>query len=74
MSENPTPDESCVPYNRRKTYLARALILECQNTNTKAIDFYIKNEFELIGFDLEAYTKDQGNSIEIRLEMGKNLL
>ena len=52
----------------------RALVLECQNTNSNAIDFYLKYGFELIGFDLKAYTEEQGNRIEIRLEMGKDLL
>lgn len=51
----------------------RSLVIECQNTNTKAIDFYLTNGFELIGFDLEAYTEEQGNGIEVRFEMGKNL-
>ncbi len=52
---------------------SRALVLECQNTNHKAINFYLKNGFNLIGFDLEAYTQEQGGGIEVRLEMGKNL-
>ena len=52
----------------------RSLVLECQNTNTKAVDFYMKNGFELIGFDLEAYTEKQWNGIEARFEMGKKLL
>ncbi len=52
---------------------SRALVLECQNTNYKAINFYIKNGFNLIGFDLEAYIQEQGGGIEVRFEMGKNL-
>ena len=53
---------------------SRALVLECQNTNSKAINFYLKNGFNLIGFDLDAYTKEQGGGIEVRFEMGKNLI
>ena len=34
----------------------RSFVLERQNTNSKAIDFYFKQGFELIGVDLEAYT------------------
>lgn len=52
---------------------SRALVLECQNTNTKAIDFYLNSGFELIGFDLEAYTDEQRNGLEFRFEMGKKL-
>jgi ribosomal protein S18 acetylase RimI-like enzyme len=52
----------------------RSLVLECQNTNTKAVDFYIRNGFELVGFDLEAYTEEQGNGIEVRFEMGKKFI
>ena len=51
----------------------RSLVLECQNTNTKAIDFYLKSGFDLICFDLEAYTREQGKGVEIRFEMGKKL-
>jgi hypothetical protein len=49
------------------------LILECQNTNIKAINFYTKIGYSLIGFDLEAYTKEQGGGIEVRFEMSKKI-
>ncbi len=58
---------------KARTYNSRALVVECQNTNTKAIDFYLKFGFELIGFDLEAYTKEQSHEVEIRFEMGKKI-
>ncbi len=58
---------------KAKNLNSRALVLECQNTNVKAIDFYLKNGFNLIGFDLEAYTEEQGGGIEARFEMSKNL-
>ncbi|MHA2290107.1 MAG: GNAT family N-acetyltransferase [Promethearchaeota archaeon] len=58
---------------KAKNLKSRALVLECQNTNYKAINFYLKNGFKLIGFDLEAYTQEQGGGIEVRFEMGKNL-
>lgn len=60
-------------YKKAKKFGSRALVLECQNTNIKAINFYLKNGFNLIGFDLEAYTQEQGGGIEARFEMSKNL-
>jgi ribosomal protein S18 acetylase RimI-like enzyme len=37
---------------------ARMLILETQSCNTKAIQFYLKHGYELIGFDTTAYTNE----------------
>ncbi|MHA1979249.1 MAG: GNAT family N-acetyltransferase, partial [Candidatus Hodarchaeales archaeon] len=59
--------------DKAKNLNSRALVLECQNTNYEAINFYLKNGFNLIGFDLDAYTQEQGGGIEVRFEMGKNL-
>ena len=52
---------------------ARMIVLETQTCNENAIAFYRKNGFELIGFDLYAYTNSDPEQHEIRIEMGKKL-
>ena len=52
---------------------ARMVVLETQTCNENAIAFYRKNGFELIGFDLYAYTNSDPEQHEIRIEMGKKL-
>ena len=48
----------------------RAIILETQSCNVKAIDFYRKQGFELIGFDKCCYTNNDIERCEFRLEFG----
>ena len=50
---------------------ARMLVLETQTCNENAIAFYRKNGFEIIGFDLYAYSNADLEAHEVRLEMGK---
>lgn len=52
---------------------ARMVVLETQTCNENAIAFYRKMGFELIGFDLYAYSNSDPNRHEIRIEMGKKL-
>lgn len=52
---------------------ARMAVLETQTCNETAISFYLKNGFEIIGFDLYAYSNADPERHEIRLEMGKML-
>lgn len=52
---------------------ARMAVLETQTCNENAIAFYRKHGFEVIGFDLFAYTNDDAARHEIRLEMGRML-
>lgn len=52
---------------------ARMVVLETQSCNENAIAFYRKNGFEMIGFDLYAYTNSDPKRHEIRIEMGKKL-
>lgn len=52
---------------------ARMVVLETQTCNENAIAFYRKNGFEIIGFDLFAYTNSDPERHEIRIEMGKLL-
>lgn len=52
---------------------ARMAVLETQTCNENAISFYKKHGFEMIGFDLYAYTNTDPERHEIRIEMGKFL-
>lgn len=52
---------------------ARMVVLETQNCNEKAISFYNKNGFEIIGFDLYAYSNLDPERHEVRIDMGKQL-
>ncbi len=49
---------------------ARMAVLETQTCNEKAIAFYRKHGFQIIGFDLYAYTNQDLERHEVRLEMG----
>lgn len=49
------------------------LVLETQTCNRRAIDFYRKNGFAPIGFDLCSYSDEDRERTEVRLEMGKSL-
>lgn len=50
---------------------ARMVILETQTCNEKAIAFYKKHGFKIIGFDLFSYSNSDPERNEIRMEMGK---
>lgn len=52
---------------------ARMIVLETQSCNKKAIDFYMKHGFSLIGLDMYAYSNEDPEKHEVRLEMGKRL-
>ena len=52
---------------------ARSLILETQSCNEPAIRFYRRNGFSLIGFDLTAYSQEDMQKKEVRLEMGRSI-
>jgi len=52
---------------------ARMAVLETQSFNFKAISFYQKNGFEIIGFDRYAYSNNGPEEHNMRIEMGKKL-
>lgn len=52
---------------------ARMVVLETQTCNENAISFYKKHGFEIIGFDLYAYSNADPKRHEVRIEMGKFL-
>jgi ribosomal protein S18 acetylase RimI-like enzyme len=49
---------------------ARMLVLETQSCNASAIKFYVKQGFDLIGFDMAAYSNEDVKRREVRLELG----
>lgn len=49
---------------------ARMLVLETQSCNVPAINFYLKHGFKLIGFDVAAYSNEDVDKKEVRLEFG----
>ncbi|MFW9784501.1 MAG: GNAT family N-acetyltransferase [Candidatus Heimdallarchaeota archaeon] len=51
----------------------RAIVLECQSSNYSAIQFYLKYGYTFTGFDLIAYSNNDIDRHEVRLEMGKIL-
>lgn len=56
---------------KRATELgARAVTLETQSSNYPAIQFYLKNGFELIGFNTISYSNTDVQNKEVRIEMG----
>ena len=52
---------------------ARMVVLETQTFNSKAISFYKKHGFEIIGFDRFAYSNNGPQEHNMRVEMGKIL-
>jgi ribosomal protein S18 acetylase RimI-like enzyme len=52
---------------------ARMLVLETQTCDVPAINFYVKFGFELIGFDTAAYSNEDIEKKEVRLELGLKL-
>ena len=52
---------------------ARMAVLETQSFNFKAVSFYQKNGFEIIGFDRYAYSNNGPEEHNMRIEMGKKL-
>ena len=48
----------------------RAIILETQSCNTKAIGFYLHQGFDLIGLDTCCYTNDDIGRREVRINLG----
>ena len=47
----------------------RAITLETQTSNYPAIQFYLKNGFELVGFNKISYTNQDVRNNEVRIEM-----
>ncbi|MFW9990677.1 MAG: GNAT family N-acetyltransferase [Candidatus Odinarchaeota archaeon] len=54
---------------RAKAWDHRALVLETQSSNYKAIQFYLKQGFELRGLDMASYSNEDVEKHEVRFEM-----
>jgi len=52
---------------------ARMLVLETQTNNDAAISFYLNFGFELVGLDTAAYSNEDIEKKEVRLELGLKL-
>lgn len=52
---------------------ARMVVLETQSCNVPAVAFYLQQGFRLIGFDRAAYSNEDVEKREVRLEMGLTL-
>ncbi|MGN7477702.1 GNAT family N-acetyltransferase [Solibacillus silvestris] len=48
----------------------RSITLETQTANYPAVQFYLKNGFELIGLNTISYTNEDVKNHEVRIEMG----
>ena len=59
--------EKCISRARERG--ARRIVLETQSSNLKAISFYKKMGFDLIGLDASHYHNDDIEQGEVRLEM-----
>ena len=55
---------------KAKEQKRRAIILETQSCNVRAIDFYRKQGFQLIGYDACCYTNIDIEKHEIRFNLG----
>jgi GNAT superfamily N-acetyltransferase len=52
---------------------ARMVVLETQSCDVPAINFYLKQGFDLVGFDLAAYSNEDIERKEVRFEFGLRL-
>lgn len=48
----------------------RMITLETQTCNYPAIQFYLKNGFQLVGLNLASYSNEDRKNKEVRIEMG----
>ncbi|MDR0531884.1 MAG: GNAT family N-acetyltransferase [Oscillospiraceae bacterium] len=56
-----------------KEHGCRALMLETQSCNEKAIAFYLSQGLQLYGFDRSCYSNEDIEKREIRMELGKTV-
>lgn len=59
-----------VAQKRARELGVRMITLETQTSNYPAIQFYLKNGFQLIGFNLNSYSNEDVKKKEVRIEMG----
>lgn len=59
-----------VAQKRAREMGVRMIVLETQTSNYPAIQFYLKEGFQMIGFNLNSYSNEDVKNNEVRLEMG----
>lgn len=59
-----------IAQKRARELGVRMIVLETQSSNFPAIQFYLKNGFQLIGLNLNSYSNEDIKKKEIRIEMG----
>lgn len=59
-----------IAINQAKEQKRRALILETQSCNVPAISFYLREGFELVGFDTCCYRNNDIERKEVRFNLG----
>lgn len=59
-----------LPKEQAKRQGRRAIILETQSCNVRAIAFYLSQGFELIGFDSCCYSNIDVEKHEVRVNLG----
>lgn len=47
----------------------RSIMLETQTSNYPAVQFYLRNDFDMIGFNTISYSNDDVKNKEVRIEM-----
>lgn len=55
---------------RAREFGARMITLETQTSNYPAIQFYLKNGYQLIGLNVNAYSNNDLQKKEVQIEMG----
>ena len=59
-----------VAQKRAREMGVRMIVLETQTSNYPAIQFYLKEGFQMIGFNINSYSNEDVKNNEVRLEMG----
>ncbi|WP_339214740.1 GNAT family N-acetyltransferase [Solibacillus sp. FSL W8-0372] len=59
-----------IAQKRAREMGVRMIVLETQTSNYPAIQFYLKEGFQMIGFNLNSYSNEDVKNNEVRLEMG----
>ena len=59
-----------IAQKRAREMGVRMIVLETQTSNYPAIQFYLKEGFQMIGLNLNSYSNEDVKNNEVRLEMG----
>lgn len=59
-----------IAQKRAREMGVRMIVLETQTSNYPAIQFYLKEGFQMVGFNLNSYSNEDLEKNEVRIEMG----